>query len=82
LLEKKLEVMQPKQPTLWCNRCERFKFAGLFNPSQKKVSDRARVCMACQRARSTDMRKHLAPKSPPCDWRGNDAIFLKGNILR
>ena len=66
--------------TVWCSRCERRKFVGLFNLSQKKLSDKARVCMACQRARSTDTRKHLTPKSPPGDWRGNDALFLKGNI--
>jgi hypothetical protein len=66
--------MKPKKrPTLWCSRCERLKFAGLFNPSQKKLGDNGRVCMACQRERSTDSRKrHLTPKSiPSWDWRGN-----------
>jgi hypothetical protein len=76
--------MKPMQrPTLWCSRCERLKFAGLFNPSQRKLSDNGRVCvcMACQRARSTDARKRVTPKPlPSWDWRGNGGLFLKGNI--
>jgi hypothetical protein len=71
-------VKKPRPDELWCGRCERFKFGGLFNPSQRTKSDKSRRCIECQTAQSTETRKRLTPKTQPGDnWRGNNALFLR-----
>jgi hypothetical protein len=64
-----MKAKQKPATELWCGRCQRFKFADLFNPAQKQRTDNGRLCMECQKAQGAETRKRWHVKSTGGDWR-------------
>jgi hypothetical protein len=40
-----------KPDEIWCGGCEKYKFAGLFTTSEKKLTAGTRRCISCQSKR-------------------------------